>query len=183
MGEFTELLAAAGRGDDGAVGRLIQATYPELRELARSRLRRQGRVTVLDTTGLVHECYLRLERSEGLALSSRPHFLGYAARTMRSIVVDFARERAAQRRGGDQLKVTLNTGLHESADADEDQVLRVNEALDELAGIDERLARVVEMRYFAGLTEEEIAAALGVTDRTVRRDWQKARLLLLASLS
>jgi RNA polymerase sigma factor (TIGR02999 family) len=102
---------------------------------------------------------------------------------MRSIIVDFARRRRAQRRGGDAAQVTLTTGHGAAAPAGADEIVRVHEALEQVSAIEPRLAQVVEMRYFAGMTEAEIAQALGVTDRTVRRDWEKARLLLRAALS
>jgi RNA polymerase sigma factor (TIGR02999 family) len=101
---------------------------------------------------------------------------------MRSVVVDLVRERMAQRRGGDSPHITLKTDISDTASADEHQILQVHEALDELARYDPRLLQVVEMRYFAGMTESEIAATLGVTDRTVRRDWHKARVLLAEAL-
>jgi RNA polymerase sigma factor (TIGR02999 family) len=117
-----------------------------------------------------------------LRVSDRAHFLAYSSRVMRSIIVDFARAHRAARRGGDVLRVTLNTGVAEGAPVCEDEVINVHEALEELGKAEPRLAQVVEMRYFAGLDENEIAEALGLTERTVRRDWQKARLLLHAAL-
>ena len=110
------------------------------------------------------------------------HFLAYAARVMRSVVVDLIRARQAERRGGDVEHLTLNTTLVDAAGSPEAEVLQVHEALEELAAVDERAARVVEMRYFGGLSEAEIAQALGVTERTVQRDWHKARLFLSLSL-
>ncbi len=138
-------------------------------------------MTLLDTTGLVHEAYLRLRDARGLDFPDRHRFLGYASRLMRAVAVDAARERGAQKRGGGLVFITLCTE-NEGAAAPND-ILRVDEALDELAAVDERLARVVEMRYFGGLSEAEIAACLGVTERTVQRDWRKARLVLLAELA
>jgi RNA polymerase sigma factor (TIGR02999 family) len=139
-------------------------------------------MTLLDTTALVHESYLRLAGPEALDLADRAHFLSYAATVMRSIVVDFARRRAARRRGGGAAVVTLSTDVPDSLVATDPQILVIDEALTELATIDERLARIVEMRYFVGLSEKEIADALGVTDRTVRREWRKARVFLLGVL-
>ena len=173
---LTDLIRAARGGDEAAVRRLFEATYAELHQLARLRLRRGGRGTLLDTTALVHESYLRLAKSGNLDMDDRRRFFAYAGKVMRSVVVDFVRERLAHRRGGDAEHVTLNTGLGDGVDAGSDEILRVHEALDGLAQYDERLVRVVEMRYFAGMTETEIADALQVTDRTVRRDWEKARL-------
>lgn len=120
--------------------------------------------------------------AEGADFPDRRHFLAYAAQAMRSVIVDVVRARQAERRGGGLAHVTLGTGLAERLSAQDDDVLRVHEALDELGRVEPRLARVVEMRYFAGLREQEIAEALGVTERTVQRDWQKARLFLSLSL-
>jgi RNA polymerase sigma factor (TIGR02999 family) len=162
--------------DDDAEA-LWAALYPELKQLARSRLRRSGAATLLDTTGLVNESYLRVAGAGALHAASPGQFLAYASRVMRSVVVDLIRERQAQRRGGDLQRVTLNTAVMEAAVA-ADQPLRIDDALKTLATLEPRLCQVVEMRYFAGLTEAEIGAALGVTERTVRRDWTKACLLL-----
>ena len=131
---------------------------------------------------LLERYHLRFVRAGSLRIEDRRHFLQYAGRVMRSVIVDFVRERMAQRRGGDVAHVALDTGIAESAARGEDEILRVHEALEELAAHDERMVRVVEMRYFGGLSEAEIAESLGVTTRTVRRDWEKARLLLAESL-
>jgi len=139
-------------------------------------------MTLLDTTALVHESYLKLVGTEGVAVEDRHHFFAYASRVMRSVIVDFARAKLAERRGGEAEKVVLDTALGERLAAPESDVLRVHEALEALAQADERAAQVVEMRYFGGLTEPEIAQVLGLSERTVRRDWEKARLLLLAQL-
>jgi RNA polymerase sigma factor (TIGR02999 family) len=161
---------------------LFRLMYQDLRRLARSRLRRSEDITMLDTTALVHESWLRFQSTPLLAGMDHGQFLAYAARTMRFVVIDFVRQRHAERRGGDHLQVTLNTDVGESVAAGDDQVLRIHEALEELAQVDDRLARIVEMRCFGGLDEAAIAQALGVTDRTVRREWQKARLLLKSAL-
>jgi RNA polymerase sigma factor (TIGR02999 family) len=161
-----------------SVQALFPALYSELRRLARSRLASGGRHTLLDTSALVHEAFLRMQRGNGVDLKDREHFMAYAATTMRSIVIDFVRRRSADRRGGDAEHVTLDTRAGQELGASDDEILDVHEALDTLAKVDARLVRVVEMRYFAGLTDTEIGAALGITDRTVRRDWERARLLL-----
>lgn len=161
-----------------SVHALFPALYNELRRLARSRLASGGRHTLLDTSALVHEAFLRMERTGGVDLKDRGHFMAYAATTMRSVVIDFVRRRSADRRGGGAQHVTLDTRAAEVLGASDDEILAVNDALETLAKVDARLVRVVEMRYFAGLTDLEIAVALGVTDRTVRRDWERARLLL-----
>lgn len=182
MTEITTLLQAAKSGDDQAAGRVVSLLYAELHRLARSRLRRSGDMTLLDTTSLVHESYLRIQRAGKPDFTDRKHFLAYAAKAMRTIVIDIARAAQADRRGGGALQVTLNTAIGDSLAVEEDEILRVHEALDELAAVDERLGRLVEMRYFGGLTEVEIAECLGVTERTVQRDWQKARMFLSMAL-
>jgi RNA polymerase sigma factor (TIGR02999 family) len=155
--------------------------YEDLRQIAHGRLRRNEKLTLLDTTALVHESYLRLLKAKHIEIGGQSQFLAFAARIMRSIIVDFVRSRRAERRGGDEVRVTLGPEIAQSR-APADEILRVNDALDELAKVDGRLVQVVEMRYFGGLEEREIAGILGVTDRTVRRDWEKARMLLLLAL-
>jgi RNA polymerase sigma factor (TIGR02999 family) len=182
MSDLTELLVAVRTGDNDALNRLLALLYDDLRQLAHARLKRSEPITVLDTTALVHESYLRLIKSGGLNVTDRAHFLRYAARTMRSIIVDLVRQRRSERHGGLAQHVTLNTDIADGAQASEEEIIRISDALDDLAHADARLVQVVEMRYFAGLTEEEIASSLDITDRTVRRDWQKARLLLMAAL-
>jgi len=161
---------------------VVSLLYGELHRLARSRLRRSGELTLLDTTALVHESYLRIQQAGKPDFADRQHFLAYAAKAMRATVIDIARARQADRRGGGALHVTLNTEIGDSAAVEDDEILRVHEALEELSSVDERLASVVEMRYFGGLSELEIAECLGVTERTVQRDWQKARLFLSMAL-
>ena len=182
MTEITTLLQAANAGDGQAADRVVSLLYGELHRLARSRLRRSGELTLLDTTALVHESYLRIQQAGKPDFADRRHFLAYAAKAMRTIVIDIARARQADRRGGDAQHVTLDTAISDSVAVQDDEVLRVHEALDELASIDERLGKVVEMRYFGGLSEPEIAECLGVTERTVQRDWQKARVFLSMAL-
>ncbi len=180
--QLTVLLASARAGDKDAAGAAYSVLYEELRRLARAKLRPHRDMTLLDTTSLVHESYLRLMGAEALPVEDRHHFFAYASRVMRSVIVDFARARAAERRGGEAEHVVLDTMLSEQVAAPENDVLRVHEALDVLERADERLARIVEMRYFGGLSETEIAEVLGLSDRTVRRDWEKARILLKAAL-
>ncbi len=182
MGELTDLFQAVGQGDQTALNRLLSLMYTELQQLAHRRLRKSERITMLDTTELVHECYLRFLKVGRLTVADRAHFLAYSARTMRSIIVDFVKQRRANRRGGGAPDVTLDTNMIQTLHPSEEEIMRVNEALEDLSKSDARLVQVVEMRYFAGLTEEEIASSLGITDRTVRRTWQKARLLLGAIL-
>ena len=183
MGQVTSLLSAIGHGERAALGELYELLYPELHRLAHSRVRRSGDLTLLDTTSLVHESYLRFEKSGAVAIGDRSQFMAYAARVMRSVVVDVVRRRQTERRGGDVVHVELDEAHERGADeARESDVLRVHESLEELAAIDARLVKVVEMRYFSGMTEIEIAEVLGLTVRTVARDWEKARLFLHACL-
>jgi RNA polymerase sigma factor (TIGR02999 family) len=180
--QVVALLAAIRRGETGAADQLFSLLYPDLRRMAHARLRRSGHLTLLDTTGLVHEAYLRLFKAGSLEAGDRGQFMAYAARVMRSVVVDFVRRRAADRRGGDVVHVGLDESAVSLSDPRELEVVRIDEALEELAAIDERLVRVVEMRYFAGMTEEQVAEALGLSRRSVTRDWEKARLFLAAAL-
>ena len=170
---------------DDAAPASWDAAYPELKKIARARLHAaQHGAPGLNTTALVHESFLRLAgRLPSLQFASRGHFYAYAARVMRSVIVDLVREQAADRRGGGAAHVTLDTVVANGlAGADDAEALRVDEALTALATVEPRLAQVVEMRYFAGMTDAEIAQVLGLTDRTVRRDWDKARLLLRSML-
>jgi RNA polymerase sigma factor (TIGR02999 family) len=180
---LTDLIRRAQDGDAQALKSVFDVTYDDLRRLARARLSRGGRGTLLDTSALVHESYLRFANAGQLRIEDRQHFLRYTSHVMRSVVVDLVRGKLAERRGGGATHVTLNTGIGDGAAAAEDEILRVHEALEELARLNERMAQVVEMRYFAGLTETEIADALGVTERTVRRDWEKARLFIRTLLT
>jgi RNA polymerase sigma factor (TIGR02999 family) len=182
MGELTDLFSTYEAGDRAAFDRIFALLYPDLIRLARARLRGGQRLTLMDTSALVHELYLRFLRAGQIPAESRAHFMAYTARVMRSVIIDFARRQQAVRRGGDLDQVTLNTEL-EPADAyPEDRVMEIAEAIDALARIDERLASVVEMQFFAGFSCAEIADMLGVTERTVRRDIEKARLLLSVEL-
>jgi RNA polymerase sigma factor (TIGR02999 family) len=180
--ELTALIQRAAHGDAEAADRLFELTYRDLVMLARRRLAGGGRNTVLDTSSLVHESYLRFASAGSLRFADRHHFLGWAGRVMRSVIVDLARRRSALRRGGPGARVTLTTGIADERSGSAEEILQVHEALDSLARRDPRMAQVVELRYFGGLTEPEIAEVLGVTDRTVRRDWEKARLLLRETL-
>jgi RNA polymerase sigma factor (TIGR02999 family) len=179
---LTDLIRRAQSGDAAALRAVFDAAYQELRALARARLRRSGPDSLLDTTSLVHESFLRFADAGRLRVEDRRHFFGYAAQVMRSVVVDLVRQRQSERRGGLAQRVTLATDAGEALPGGEDEILRVHEVLEELARLDARMAQVVEMRYFAGMTQAEISDVLGVTERTVRRDWEKARLLLAEAL-
>ena len=179
---LTDLIQNAHAGDERALGSLFDAMYPELRRMAHQRLTSGGRGTLLNTTALVHEAYMRFARTGQLRVEDRKHFVRYAGHVMRSVIVDFVRGRVAERRGGGVPAVTLNTGIMPGPDRGEKEILAVHEALEELGQFDERMVQVVELRYFAGMTEKEIGEVLGVAERTVRRDWEKARLLLAEAL-
>ena len=157
------------------------AVYPKLRAIARSRLR-VGRDAVLDTTALVHESYIRFIQSGNGGGGQWPRLLRYAPRIMHSIVVDSIRRRTAEVHGGGAVQIELDTGVEAPNHWGKGEAMAVRRAMERLEIVDKRLAQVVEMRFFGGMTEPEIASALGVTERTVRRDWEKARLLLAQAL-
>ena len=182
MAEVTQLLLAARGGDKKSAEQVFSLLYDDLRRLAASRLRQSQHFTLLDPTSLVHESYLKLIGIENFELDDRRHFFAYAATVMRTVIVDFARARGTEKRGAGAEHLVLDTALSEKlSNADED-VLKVHEALQVLAQADASLAQVVEMRYFGGLTEPEIADAMGISERTVRRNWEKAKLFLTAEL-
>jgi RNA polymerase sigma factor (TIGR02999 family) len=182
MAELTLLLAAARQGDQEAAGAAFSLLYDDLHRLARSRLGQHQTLTLLDTTSLVHESYLKLVGAQKLPVEDRHHFFAYAAHVMHSVIVDFARDRLAERRGGEAVHVVLDTELSDMLSAPETDVLPVHEALEVLAQADPKLAQIVELRYFAGVTETEIAELLGQSERTVSSSWDKAKLLLTAAL-
>jgi RNA polymerase sigma factor (TIGR02999 family) len=178
---LTVTLRAAHAGDREAADRAYAALYPELLKIARARLRAHQPNTLLDTEGLVHESFLRFVAADKLGITDRKHFFTYAAKTMRNIVIDFARQRQSERRGGAAEHVTLDSHMFDRGKQDA-SVIDVDNALRELETVDPALAQVVEMRYFGGYSDTEIAAAMGVADRTVRRHWDKARAFMLAQL-
>lgn len=182
MGQITLLLKRARTGDKDALDSIFELLQPELREVARRRLARHARDDGIGTTALVNECYLKLVERDSISTADRAHFVAYAASAMRSIIVDAARATQTERRGGDVQHVELDTAIIDSTGNPAGEIQDVHAALEELARVEPRLAQVVEMRYFAGFSDDEIAASLGLTDRTVRRDWAKARLLLAHSL-
>lgn len=159
------------------------ALYPQLRRIAHSLLRRNQPITLLNTTGLVHEAWLRLAANQGLPLDDDGRFLGYASRVMRFVVIDFVRQRHAQRRGGGIKHVTLDTGAGESATLQDEQLLHLSEAIDALNEVDPQLVQLVELRCFGGLSEIQIGQTQGISVRTVRRQWQRARALLHAAMA
>jgi RNA polymerase sigma factor (TIGR02999 family) len=178
--------AAPTQANTSALDAKFNTHYPELRRIAESRLRRDGGQYALETTSLVNECYLKLRSSNQSLSEDRLAFLAYASRTMRSIIIDLVRESLAQRRGGDADFVTLNTALIDAtpdAKPESLDVMAVNTALEALAAAEPRLAQVVELRYFGGLAMNEIAELFDCSERTIRRDWDKAKLLLTAILA
>ncbi len=184
MTELTQLFDAVNAGDRSALDRLMEVMYAELRQLAHRRLKASPRGNnTLETTGLVHESYLRFLNAGRLQLKDRTHFMGYASKVMRSIIIDISRAHRAKRRGGGALQVTLDSQVADESFHSDEQLIRIDEVLEALNRSEPRLVQVVEMRYFGGLDENEIAEMLGLTERTVQRDWHKARLLLSAALA
>ena len=179
--DITNWLDAARDGNREALDRVLGTLYDELHAMARRQLAGQQEQT-LDATALVHEAYLKLIGSHGAQVGDRAHFFAYAATAMRSVVVDHVRQRLAQKRGGGLERVTSIPEDGEGAIRLDEDLLALDGALDKLAAVDPRLAQVVELRYFGGLSELEIAALQDRSERSIRRDWQKARLFLLASL-
>jgi RNA polymerase sigma factor (TIGR02999 family) len=182
---ITRLLRLAAEGDRAALDQVYASLYPELKRVARARLRQQGRGDSMGTTTLLHESFLRLVGASELRLVDRRHFFAYAARTMRNIIIDNARELLADRRGGGAAHETLggDDALQVADTSSSEELIRVSEALLELEKIDPELAELVDMRYFGGYTESEIAELQDVTERTIRRRWDKARAWLYVALS
>ena len=180
--EITGLLAELRSGERGALDRVFALVYEELRAHARRQLRQQAPGQTLSPTVLVHEVYVKLAHAAPLELDDRRHFFALAARAMRQIIVDHARRAAAQKRGAGARAVTIEIADESPATPPTD-LLALDRALDELAKLDERLARMVELRFFAGLSVEETAEAMQISARTVKRDWRKARAFLHHAMS
>jgi RNA polymerase sigma factor (TIGR02999 family) len=178
---ITALLKAYAEGDHATVTQLFPILYDELHTLAHRQLNARAGTVALNTTTVVHEAYLKLQKSTRLSVEGRAHFFALAARTMRQIVTDHARRLRAAKRGGEFVKVTLDEGSI-GVKKQAEELLALDSALQRLEDFDERLARVVECRFFAGLTEEESAAAMGCSVRTVRRHWLRARAWLRIEL-
>lgn len=176
------LVERASGGDRAALDALMPAVYRELRRLAARYLARERKGQSIQATMLVHEAYLRLFKAKGLQWQNRPHFMAIAAHSMREILVERARARDASKRGGGRARVTMDDALAQVPETPID-VLALNEALDRLAAIDRQQARIVELRYFGGLTVEEVADAIGVSPATVKRDWTAARAWLYREIS
>ena len=176
--EIAAAFLAVESRDNSKLDQVFAAHYADLKKIAHSRLRGTGLQGAMQTTALVHDSYLRLSTLPELAFTDRVQFLAYSSRVLRSIVVDLVREQRALRRGGDLELVTLDTAAGEGIPGSVD-IEVVNDALDDLAKLEPALARLVEMRFFGGMSEAEIAQALGISQRTVSREWNKARALLL----
>ncbi|MBK6726440.1 MAG: sigma-70 family RNA polymerase sigma factor [Xanthomonadales bacterium] len=182
MSQITQWLHAASRGDGTALGRVFESLYPELRRIARARLDAGERT--LTPTVLVHEVFLRLIGNQQLALNDRRHFLACAARAMRAVVIDNARRRSAGKRGGPEADLALDALPFEvSGVASGEHLLALDESLVRLDEINPRQREVVELRYFAGLDFAEISALLGCSERTAKREWERARAFLHAHMA
>ncbi len=178
---ITRRLQAGRDGDPRALEDVVSLLYEDLRRIARRQLHRGRPGDTLDTTSVVHECYLKLAERDHLQFANRSHFLATVALAMRQLIVDHARRRLAEKRGGGMARVTLDD--HQATAQDDSETLvAIDEALDRLADYDERLSRLVECRFFAGLTEDETAVALDVSRSTVQRDWVRARAWLREEL-
>jgi RNA polymerase sigma factor (TIGR02999 family) len=176
-GEVTRLLGAFRNGEPEAQAQLMALTYRELRKIAAGHMRRERSARSLQTTDLVHEAYLRLVGQCGTEYRDRAHFFQIAAHVMRQVLIDRARKRRAGKRGGDVPQISLDRAL-DLAEAQSVDLLVLDEALDRLKRLDVRQCQIVEMRFFGGMPEGEIAEALGVSERTVNREWRLARAWL-----
>ncbi len=180
--QITQLLADWGRGNEFAQEQLFPLVYEELRRMARGYLRRQPAGHTFQTTELIHEAYLKLAKQDEKNWQNRAHFFGVAARAMRHILVDYARSKQSKKRGGWQERVTLSENAIISTE-NSDEIVALDDALQQLAGLDERKSRVVELKFFGGLNIEEIAEVLKISHETVKRDWRFARTWLLRELA
>jgi RNA polymerase sigma factor (TIGR02999 family) len=180
-GEVTDLLHAWSAGDGAALDSLIPLVYDDMRRIARRHMAREGRAVTLQPTVLVHEAYFRLSRQDRAAWQDRSHFLAVAALTIRRVLVERARKRAALKRGGGAMAVTWSAAVDSAAEPAVDLVA-LDDALDELAEVAPRQVRVVELRFFGGLTIDQTARALGISPATVKLDWQTARAWLFDAL-
>jgi RNA polymerase sigma factor (TIGR02999 family) len=181
---FSSLLASAERGDPKAADALFTALYSQLHRMARRQLAGSSPDLTLGTTTLLHEAYLDIARREGAAFPDRGRFMAYAARVMRGLIIDYVRRRMAHKRGGEFQITSLESEDATLADAPAEaaELARIGEALDELAAVDPVLAQVVDLKFFCGFSFPEIAAMHGVSERTVQRQWEKARIYLHGAL-
>ena len=178
---LSDLVAAAERGEEHAAEALFAALYADLHRLAKRELARQGTPGTLGVTTLLHEAYLDIAGRDGASFPDRARFMGYASRVMRGLIIDHARNRHAQKRGGLFELTAFNTNVQENL-IDDRELTRIGEALDELAAVDPELAQVVDLKFFCGFSFTEISAMRGVSERTVQRSWEKARLYLYSNL-
>ena len=178
--DITALLATAEGGDRAAADAVFSALYDELHRMARRELRRGGNVTLSATT-LLHDAYLNIAKREGVTFPDRNRYMGYACKVMRRLIIDYARNRQAQKRGGLFEITSISTDVADPMTS-ADELTRISDALDELATVDERLVRVVDLKFFCGFSFIEIAGMMGVTERTIQRDWEKARMFLFRRL-
>lgn len=181
--DVTQLLGELARGNRAVEDTLIPLVYAELRRIARALMRGERRQQTLQTTALVHEAYLRLTGGRPVAWESRAHFLAVAATVMRRILVDHARARQSDKRGGGKLVSAADLTLGDPEQSDPAKLLALDAALERLAALDQRQCQIVEMRFFAGMTVEETAHALDISPRTVKREWQMARAWLYGELT
>jgi RNA polymerase sigma factor (TIGR02999 family) len=182
LDQITLLLDDWSKGDELALKQLMPLVYEELREMARRHMRRQPSGHTFQTTELIHEAYLKIAKNDQQNWQNRAHFFGVAAQAMRHILVDYARSKQSQKRGGFLERVTLAENIAVSADQSK-KIVALDEALNNLAALDQRKSRVVELKYFGGLTTEEIAEVLKVSTETVTRDWRFARNWLSLELA
>lgn len=180
--EVTQLLARLSAGDQSASAKLIALVYPELRSMARRCMRNERPGHTLQATGLVHEAYLRLIGLDRIQWQNRAHFFGIAARVMRQVLLDYAREHHARKRGGGAARVDLDDNLLIAEDHLDD-VMAMDESLDRLAEVDPDQARLIELRFFAGMTVDEIAEVMAISTATVKREWSHAKAWLRRDMS
>ena len=180
--QITELLVDWGKGDEMSLERLMPLVYDELHRMARAYMRRQPSGHSFQTTELIHEAYVKLAKQDGQDWQNRAHFFGVAAKAMRHILVDYARSKSSEKRGGSGVTLAFDDNMAVSAERP-DEIVALDDALLQLAALDERKSRVVEMKFFAGLKIEEIARVLNISPETVKRDWQFSKTWLLRELS
>lgn len=179
---ITALLKSADRGDRAAADAVFAALYDELHRMARRELARRGGHVTLGATTLLHNAYLSIAGREGVSFPDRNRYMGYASRVMRGLIIDYARSRQAQKRGGEFEITSMSTDVVDPL-TNADELMRISDALDELADVEARLVRVVDLKFFCGYSFVEIGEMMGVSERTVQRDWEKARLFLYRRLN
>ncbi len=177
---LSSLINAAERGDSSAANKLFSVLYSELHRLAKGQLARQGAPVTLGATSLLHEAYIEMAERDGASFPDRPRFMGYAARVMRGLIIDHARARRAQKRGG-EFEIT-SIGSEFESPSDDRELSRISDALDELAKVDPVLQEIVDLKFFCGFTFAEIGAMKGISERTAQRAWEKARIFLHRAL-